>query len=504
MATDDQINIIMNVLGAEKIAQAKAAIEAEEEAIRQLGAALAAGKVSHAQFDSATTASAQKIQAANAQIKASSGAINGRALLEFSRAAEDAQYGVMGIQNNIPGLVAAMGGGAGLAGAASIASIALGLLYKNWDSLMGAFGGSKTQTEAAAMQELADKIGKTAEEYEKLARYQALKGKTEEIRSSKTEAQTKQDDAVTKAIIETGPADVAKGFLKADKTAFDAALPGITDPNKKDGTVLKNYRGEDRTALVDLNDAQRALHDYESGASRKRPSGGMEEVDPTVLRGFQQRRDEAQKALDQARDQAALDNTSAAAISKFFPGKLQQLQDAVEKDPNAFGEKGNELRKKLKESQKTPDDIEDEKAEAHALAQHQEGENRFNEWVEKGRQSEEELDKQAEAHALQQEMEYQQKLANWQAQGQQKIDDEDAAAISGDAMNKWRKQREEGQKTSQVFSGGVEFHNMLQQAVKGPDKDPTLVEQLEVQREIAENTKRFIEMRTAQQAAIAG
>jgi len=49
----------------------------------------------------------------------------GLAALEFSRAVEDAQYGMRGVLNNIPQLVQFMGGGAGLAGAISLAAVGL-------------------------------------------------------------------------------------------------------------------------------------------------------------------------------------------------------------------------------------------------------------------------------------------------------------------------------------------------------------------------------------------
>lgn len=50
---------------------------------------------------------------------------NAQALLMFSQGFEDAQYGIRGVLNNIPGLVMALGGGAGLAGGISIAAVAL-------------------------------------------------------------------------------------------------------------------------------------------------------------------------------------------------------------------------------------------------------------------------------------------------------------------------------------------------------------------------------------------
>lgn len=54
----------------------------------------------------------------------------GMAVLEFSRAFEDAQYGIRGVLNNIPGLIAMLGGGAGLAGVISIAAVAATQLWE--------------------------------------------------------------------------------------------------------------------------------------------------------------------------------------------------------------------------------------------------------------------------------------------------------------------------------------------------------------------------------------
>lgn len=54
----------------------------------------------------------------------------GRAALEVSRAVEDAQYGIGGVLNNIPGLVMMLGGGAGLAGALSLAAVGASQLWK--------------------------------------------------------------------------------------------------------------------------------------------------------------------------------------------------------------------------------------------------------------------------------------------------------------------------------------------------------------------------------------
>lgn len=54
----------------------------------------------------------------------------GMAALEASRALEDLQYGVSGIVNNIPSLVMALGGGAGLTAAISLGAVAVNQLVK--------------------------------------------------------------------------------------------------------------------------------------------------------------------------------------------------------------------------------------------------------------------------------------------------------------------------------------------------------------------------------------
>lgn len=71
-----------------------------------------------------TGQAAREMGAATAQ-----GGRNGAmALLELSRAVEDAQYGLRGILNNLPGLAMNLGAGAGLAGAISLVAVALSIL----------------------------------------------------------------------------------------------------------------------------------------------------------------------------------------------------------------------------------------------------------------------------------------------------------------------------------------------------------------------------------------
>lgn len=118
-----------------------AAADAMDEEIDQLTQRLIEAKIGTADFTAAQNdlaaalqrqfEAAQKVTPALEQKNAASKQVEstsrntGMAMLEFSRAFEDAQYGIAGVLNNIPGLLGALGLGAGLAGVASVAAVVL-------------------------------------------------------------------------------------------------------------------------------------------------------------------------------------------------------------------------------------------------------------------------------------------------------------------------------------------------------------------------------------------
>lgn len=89
------------------------------------------------------------------------------AMLSFSQAIEDAQYGIRGVLNNIPGLVMQLGGGAGLAGVISLTAVGLSTLYTQL-----------TKTD--------DQVEETAEEVDVLKEY--FKDLNEEVENARFEA----------------------------------------------------------------------------------------------------------------------------------------------------------------------------------------------------------------------------------------------------------------------------------------------------------------------------
>ena len=95
----------------------------------QLRAGLAAAMVQAQQ-------AGQKISQSMNQAGKSASNTNPQGLLNLSRAADDLQYGFRGIINNIEGIVTGFGGSAGLAGAATLAAIAIGSILPKIASII--------------------------------------------------------------------------------------------------------------------------------------------------------------------------------------------------------------------------------------------------------------------------------------------------------------------------------------------------------------------------------
>ncbi|WP_264499981.1 hypothetical protein [Luteolibacter flavescens] len=164
------------------------------------------------------------------------GANSGAAVLEFSRAFEDAQYGIRGVLNNIPTLIAMLGGSAGLAGVISLVAVAGTQLWERLGNSKTAEEGIKAVEEAA--ERLAGKL-KTLRERRKqveemntadLARPlkeedTAFRLQTEGIRANiqamkdRIKAEVELDGAITQGSLGAVDADLRSGKLTADQAA---------------------------------------------------------------------------------------------------------------------------------------------------------------------------------------------------------------------------------------------------------------------------------------------
>lgn len=306
MATTQEVyEIIVAIDGDEKIDPLKgkvAAIAPAFDRARDASGRFVGGmKAVKAQVDD-TDASIERFLKRSVQVGdgldsvGKGGKGGGRALLEFSRAAEDAQYGIAGILNNIPGLVQAMGGSAGLVGVISLGVVGAYQLYRNWDNLTGLLGGGIPQPALKGPELLAANLKKATEEVEELGKKSSLTWielqKLQTLQADVVKMKAEQKDnadfqnlmegtskgdqergkAFTAALNEAGPkvaADELTGNLAEGKNAkglvFNPVTRTLTTPEiASRDLIIAASRGDEMAA----NEIKKALKGNSSFAAK--------------------------------------------------------------------------------------------------------------------------------------------------------------------------------------------------------------------------------------------
>lgn len=196
MTNEEKIRLVLETLGTDNVKQANRVLREMQEELTKVGEASskAAGK----------------------------GGVNGAGVLQLAYFIDDLQYGMRGIMNNIPGLIQQLGLGAGLAGVAGIAAVAIGQLvekHPEWfqwsnkvkESLKELTDAIKAEEEAVKRQkEQVDKLGEsTSKRIEDVLK---LKEATEQLKDA--EAKLAEDRKNAKA---TEEADKNVGALATEE-----------------------------------------------------------------------------------------------------------------------------------------------------------------------------------------------------------------------------------------------------------------------------------------------
>ncbi len=299
-----------------------------------------------------------------------SGANLGNAALEGSRALEDLQYGIGGVVNNIPGLVMALGGGAGLTAIISVLAVGVAQLVKHWGDLAGMFGAGNPIPEAttslARHDEELKKVNKSLDELkektslsnEELAKYNeltkeqaALEAKIAQDRKNEANAKSHGEHAnqadreaasgFAKALDEAGGYDAVverftrqlaselkasefqiPGLRKAIQDQFSAALEG----DQKAIRTIARTSATDRTGLTGMFDTFIDMYSPETMLAQEKEKA----------------RDATAKANDKARAQNGgvmpLDPAMEAAIKSAEAREKAELaeKDVIEKRQQAM------------------------------------------------------------------------------------------------------------------------------------------------------------------------
>lgn len=232
MASEDEVRrLILDVIGEEKVRSLREQIDQEKESLLKLTATLGSLTPEEIARDKGVQVATIHLAEMNVELKKLEGSHRnlGYAALEASRGIEDLQYGVGGIINNIPGLVMALGGGAGLTAAISITAVAVNQLVKHvfpeWE------GGVK----------------KIKEEHEKLT-----------------------------------------GALKEQKEALDALEKAKATKEGVEG-VVGAHREEMRKAVAAQLGAEGAAEEERLGAEMQRVAAGPTDEFRQLMPGLQQR-----------------------------------------------------------------------------------------------------------------------------------------------------------------------------------------------------------------------
>ena len=139
------------------VARVDKSIIALERDMKDLNAAIAAGGPNVGHYQQELERLAGTVGMGGGGGKTGGGKSLGMAALEGSRAVEDLQYGLAGVVNNIPSLVMALGGGAGLTAAISLAAVGVNQLYKNFLAVPDATE-TATTTAKSYIKDLRDEI----------------------------------------------------------------------------------------------------------------------------------------------------------------------------------------------------------------------------------------------------------------------------------------------------------------------------------------------------------
>ena len=286
------------------------------------------------------------------------GATNaGMGLLMLSQTIDDLQYGIRGVVNNIAPLVMAIGGGTGLAGAATIAAVALNQLSpaldKLWNNVTGETAYQKTLkagTEAMEqhrrqlermLAESALYTEQRAELAQRVARYEddAMKRQQEQHDARMTQL-TQEQRIQTAGLSRLEGYDREKAALELgkqqnkDTAAADVAFYENQVSNLRNRMGMDNYnRSANERKLTDLKAELDQLNmkpdDAISEQSRRRKAAlpGLISEARTDYESEQARFRSANERLRDARArQAAVPGENRAADAEFNAKQREEMQ----------------------------------------------------------------------------------------------------------------------------------------------------------------------------------
>jgi hypothetical protein len=347
MGEQETYELVMKVVGEDEVKKLKDALILAEAELKKSVAALGTVDAAALRADASVQVFSgqisdlkQQLERAENNLKSVGGSVKNLNQLFSSAgyAVDDLQYGFKGISNNIQPILQSIPALAGLAGPISAAAILVYQLYEHWDQLMNAFGMGATKTQAQEMEELAKNTHKTAEETERLAKWEERRKTIAAQQNDVPKAEAEQRAAAHDAIVEGPYNTVRQAVTKIDRPALEKAVP-------------QNLQDDLDASKQMLDEAKKVF--------------GPNHV---VLPEIQKEIDAAQKKIDDwIEDQI---NGKVAGIEKD-PKTRETFRKQIADNPMLLGGSGNT--DKFLDATKTPEQAEAEKdAESEAYYAKQE------------------------------------------------------------------------------------------------------------------------------------
>jgi hypothetical protein len=284
--TEETFRLNWEQKGAALIDEAKAALRGVDQELAALKIQYGLGVAAEDDYARQTAALAVRQRELGTELRAYNRLANetgdktrnvGRGFLELSRAAEDAQYGLAGVLNNIPTTIQMFGGSAGLAAGISITAVAMKILIDHCGPLVTALLGVDRTAEL-----LKGTVGALKARIEELEKH-PLKLAVDSLELDN--AKRKLDELVkaeaawkaaheTKSSVEKESGGATAEVLAETEGGEGAAVDKLRADMLKKRTATNVELNE---ALADQKDAQAKAAEYQAKADALEKAGAFDE-----------------------------------------------------------------------------------------------------------------------------------------------------------------------------------------------------------------------------------
>jgi hypothetical protein len=210
----------------------------------------------------------------------------GSRMMIVGQFADDVQYGLRAVVNQIPQMAMAFGMGAGLAGSLSVLAVIANQVVNRWDDITASFSTSTpiVTAQAQEMANLAEKTNKTAEEAERLNKLQKEQKDIAAQKASMPDA-NREAGAESGKVIANAPYDVIRRVI-ADHLKQNAIGARVSDKDLQLELDRLRISGEKAIGISDedkekIRERMQDVRDKVANESAERLINNLQNGTPT-------------------------------------------------------------------------------------------------------------------------------------------------------------------------------------------------------------------------------